>query len=132
MCRRSRTTRRCWPPIPRRSPATTAWEVYYRTTAGDVLLPIGYSADRTDPGGGLPGGPSAVRRNIGRSHEDDDVHGVPRYRAAIDKTPGPRGREFPSTQVHGSDTKQLMSAILAGSSDGGDDVSESRCWASVQ
>ena len=36
------------------------WDVYYHTTAGDVLLPIGYAAVDPDPGRRLPGHPPAV------------------------------------------------------------------------
>ena len=40
------------------------WDVYYNTTAGDVVLPIGYCASRTDPRRGLPDDPSAVWRQV--------------------------------------------------------------------
>ena len=38
------------------------WDVYFRTTAGDVLLPIGYESDGTDPGRRILGKPPAVRQ----------------------------------------------------------------------
>ncbi len=36
------------------------WDVYLKTTAGDLLLPIGYASDDTDTGRGVPRDPPAV------------------------------------------------------------------------
>ena len=48
-CGRSTTTQRCSQPIPLRLAGYHRWDVYYNTTAGDVVLPIGYSATSPIP-----------------------------------------------------------------------------------
>ena len=40
------------------------WEVYLKTTAGDLLLPIGYASRHAGPGRGVPRDPSAVMRRV--------------------------------------------------------------------
>jgi hypothetical protein len=43
------------------------WDVYYNTTAGDVVLPIGYCATAPDPRRGLAVGGHHVRDASGES-----------------------------------------------------------------